>query len=784
MEYENILDDNQIIICNTAIKNEILKYMNTIPKLYSVTFMTMVDIKKRLFFDYDKQAIHYLMKKNMPYEVAKIILDNIYYVENKEYSNKKLNDLVKYKEELEQHNLLIHDNLFKEFIKDKKIIVISKRIGKYEQYIIELLKQITQVDIYGYKTRNYDHKFYEFQTIDEEIEYVAYSICELIEKGVDINNIKIANIDDDYRNSLKRIFSYFNIPINMPSDSNLIGTKVAKDFLNNFDSDISVSLRSIEKYAGNPIYDLIIDICNDYTFTDNYLEVKDMIVYDLSNKSIPQVKYKNAVEVVDIKDVSSFDYVFLMNFNLKSIPKVYKDEDYITDDIKPEYLDTTLDKNVMEKHVIKSTIDAIENLVITYKKMTPTGECYPSNLVVEDLIEKPKINIDISYSELNDKLKLASSFDRLVKYGNKVDTLNILKYNYDIPYMTYDNRYKQVDKNNLDKIISNGLSLSYSNLNKYYECAFKYYLSDILKLDIYEERFEAILGTIFHHILEIGVDKNINVDEEIRLFLEEKYKNRVFSKKETFFIKNAAKNIEFVLETIKKQMQFCKLNGLLTEKKVYFSKDRNVKITFSGIVDKILYKEDDSNTIVALIDYKTGNSVDIDLGYMEYGIGLQLPIYILLTKHMEFKNVRFAGIYLQKVMPDIDKVGDKITKEDKLKLEGYSNRDQNVIDKLDITFRSSSVIKGLKVTNSGNFDSRSKVLTDEQFEDLSNLADSKIDECIDNILDGNFKINPIQKQGDSSITACKYCDFKDICFRTNKDIRYIKKIDDGGDTDE
>ena len=25
MEYENILDDNQIIVCNTAIKNEILK---------------------------------------------------------------------------------------------------------------------------------------------------------------------------------------------------------------------------------------------------------------------------------------------------------------------------------------------------------------------------------------------------------------------------------------------------------------------------------------------------------------------------------------------------------------------------------------------------------------------------------------------------------------------------------------------------------------------------------------------------------------------------------------
>ena len=43
---------------------------------------------------------------------------------------------------------------------------------------------------------------------------------------------------------------------------------------------------------------------------------------------------------------------------------------------------------------------------------------------------------------------------------------------------------------------------------------------------------------------------------------------------------------------------------------------------------------------------------------MKDGIGLQLPIYILLTKHMEFKNVKFAGIYLQKVMPDIEKIPD------------------------------------------------------------------------------------------------------------------------------
>ena len=784
MDYEKILCDNQIIICSNSVKTEILNYMNTITNLYSIRFMSFDEVKKHLFFDYDKKAIHYLMNKQMPYEVAKMYIDNMYYVSNIEYKNKKLKQLLEYKEELENKNLLKYDELFKEFIKNKKIVVISRKMSKYQEYLVSILKKYTEVDIYKYQCKKFQHDFYEFDTLDEEVEYVAYNICELLSKGIDINEIKIANIDDDYRNSIKRIFSYFNIPINLPSNSYLIGSKVAQDFLKNYNSDINITINLLEKYIGNPIYDSIINICNKYTFADDYLDVKDMIIYDLSNTLMPLPKYKNAVEVVDIVDVSSSSYVFLMNFNLKSIPRVYKDEDYITDDIKPDYLDKTLDKNIREKELIISSIESVENLVITYKNITPTSECYPSNLVSKDLVRHPKIDVYKSYSIVNDKLKLASSFDKLIKYGNKDENLNVLNYNYDIEYMKYDNRYKKVDQDIFLKMIPNGLSLSYSTLNKYNECPFKYYLSDILKLDIYEERFEAILGTIFHHILEIGISKEIDVSKEIRLFLEEKYKNRVFSKKETFFIENVGENIEFVLQIIKKQMQFCKLNGVLTEKKVYFSKDKSVKITFTGIIDKILYEEDGNNTIVALIDYKTGNNIDIDLNYMEYGIGLQLPIYILLTKHMDFKNIKFAGIYLQKVMPDIEKVGDKISREDKLKLEGYSNASKDITEKFDITCSSSSVIKGLRVTNAGNFDSRSKVLTDDQFEELSKLADSKIDECIDNILDTKFDISPIQKQGDQGITACKYCNFKDICYRKNKDIKYIKKNNDGGDSND
>ncbi|MBO7677695.1 MAG: PD-(D/E)XK nuclease family protein, partial [Erysipelotrichaceae bacterium] len=49
--------------------------------------------------------------------------------------------------------------------------------------------------------------------------------------------------------------------------------------------------------------------------------------------------------------------------------------------------------------------------------------------------------------------------------------------------------------------------------------------------------------------------------------------------------------------------------------------------TFTGKIDKLIY--DDKN--MAIIDYKTGSS-DISLDDIEYGLSMQLPIYVYLSK--------------------------------------------------------------------------------------------------------------------------------------------------------
>lgn len=791
MDFLNQLDRNTLVICDNNFKEKVLEYLNNTPKLYSINFMTINELIKRYYFDYDEKTIYYLMKKyKLKYDVAEKYLKNIYFVEDKKYSSDKLNILVKYKQELIDNNLLIYDELFEEYIKNRDVVVINCDLNKFQKNIINNLKKTTNVKIIDKNYNNYSHKVLEFNTLYDEIEYVAYKICELIETGIDINDIKISNINEEYINPIKRIFGFYNIPINLNSNQSIYSTKIVKEFLNNYNSNIEVTISALEKYKGNDIYNKIIDVCNKYRWIDDYNKIKDLIIHDLKRISIKHKKLNKAINLVDYKDITISDkYVFLMNFNLGVIPKIYKDEDYINDRIKPSYLENTVEKNCIEKEITINSINNIKNLTITYKKKSPTNVYYPSNLVELYELSTDSININKSYSIINDKIKLSNYLDKLVKYGIKDKNLSLLSSNYEIPYLNYSNNYENINKKDLHEYINNKLTLSYTKLEEYNECSFKYYLSNILNLNIFKDNFAAILGSVFHHILEKGLKKPLDIHNEINLFIKRKYKDREFSNKEKFFLKKTEKDMQFVIDTIKKQMVNCKLDNILTEQEVIVHKNSDLKVIFKGFIDKILYKEIEGNTIVAIIDYKTG-PMDVELGYLPYGLHLQLPIYLYLANNMNFKNVKFAGIYLQKVMPSIEKIDfkNKTKRETKLKLEGYSTTNREILSQFDISYKDSEVIKSMSEIASGDFGSYAKVLSEDKFNTLIDLTNKEIDKCINNIENAKFDINPKMEENAKEITACQYCKYKDICFREQKDIKRIKKDKElsylGGENDD
>lgn len=753
-----------IVVCEKYKKDEILKEMYDKP-LKQIKFLSKSQFIKSFYFDYDKRTIYELCRKYCcSYDTALIYLNNLYYIDNKKYNNEKLDKLVDIKNFLLDNNLLKVDSLFKEYIKGQKIIFNDYNFDKFDLLLISELKKITEVEIREKIYNNYNPVIYEFKTIDEEVEYVAFKICELIDSGVSLSDIKISGINDDYNNSINRIFKMYNLKIS--EGHSIYSTKTVREFIKNYQSDISktIDILKINKYDSKVI-DKIIDVVNEYNFVNDYELVKDLVINDLKRSKLVN-HFDNEIEIIDILNNNIKDeYVFYLNYNQESIPRIHLDKDYITDDIRHlTKLDSIEDLNKTERRNIARALKNIKNLTITYKLKSPFANFSKAN-VLDIVSTKGIIPTNINYSTLSNKVNLTKMLDNLVKYGEIDDNLSLFNKHYKIDYNSYDNSYKVLETKDLYDFIDNKLTLSYTSMNDYYKCSFKYYLKYILKIDKQREVITRHIGSIFHFCLEKGLKADIDIENTILEYLDNN--NICLTVKEKFFLDKLKEELPFLIDTIKKQDDYILLKKRLYEEKINIEFDDKIDIKFVGIIDKIMY----DNDIYALIDYKTGqDSIDLTLNY--YGINMQLATYLYLASN-RFENAHFAGFYLQYILNKLSKSDDISKKTSNLKLVGYSNT--KYIASFDKTYKNSSLIKSLKVKNDNSFYSTSKVLSDSEIANLIKLADSKIKECMDKIINADFKINP--KHIDGKNIGCEYCDYKDICFMKNKDIVYLEKQD-------
>lgn len=796
MEFLNNIKNETIIICNNNTKINILKHISNNPQLLPIKFLTLNELVKKYYFDFDEKAILYVMQtRNVKFDIAKTYIKNTYYVEDKIYNNEKLDFLVALKKELINNKLLITDKNFINFLKNKDIIVYNfNYFDKFYQNLFEQLNKISNLTIFNKTYNNYTPTIYKFKTMEEEVSFVASSICDLIENGINIKNIKLANVKEDYYNTIEKIFNFYNLKINLNKQNPIISSTISKYFLDNYESDISLTINKLkDKYKENEIINKIINICNKYVWTNDFLEVKPLIINDLKNTKFDKPLYKDGIDIIDYKEdiITDDDYIFMLSFNQGVIPSIYKDEDYITDNLKSYInLDTTISKNKQEKLSSINNIKNIKNLTITYKEKNSFRSFYPSPLIEEmHLSLKDAPSFKISYSKIYDEITLATYLDDFIKYGTLNKNLSLLYSSYKIPYITYDNKFKPINTNNLYKLINNKISLSYTSLDSYFKCNFKYYLDNILKLNIYEESLATFIGNIFHHILEIGLTKEIDFNYEFNKYIKESEKT--FSYKDTFFINKLKEDLRFTLETIKNQTKLSSLNNYLLEENVIINHEGNVSVTFRGKIDKIMYQEKDGITITALVDYKTGEA-SCNLKYLKDGINMQLPIYLYLAKNSpKLKNIVFAGFYLQKISHKklaIDPKKDIETlKKDQLKLVGYSTSNEEILNMFDKSYKDSKLITGMGVKNDGNFKATSKILNDEQMNSLVTFTKDKIEEATNSILEGKFAINPKSNENEEQI-SCKFCSYKDICFKRSEDIVNITSDNDltflQGGTDE
>ena len=633
-----------------------------------------------------------------------------------------------------------------------------------------------KLDIKKVKINN---KVLEFDTIEEEINYICIKIIELLNNGVDINKIYLTNVSNDYIYIINNLFKYYKIPINIDYKDSIYGTKIVQDYLKTKELD----LEDKNKYIINK---KIINILEELSNIDENDPIYEKLLIDkLKNTYIDPIILTNAVNIRDLYqyEFKEDDHVFLIGFNQDILPAMRKDIDYITDSIKDEVdMYKTSYLNRREKEIVTYLLSRINNLYLSYKLNTPFNTFYRSPLINELSIDVEHItNDNWSHSNTYNKIRLGEMLDYFYLYGEKDKYLKELNTHYDINYKEYNNNFTGINNDLYLKNLPYPLKLSYTSINSYNECHFKYYINYVLKLNIYEDTFAAYIGSLYHKILSLYLNPNFDFNTEYNKYLEEKE----LSLKEKILLVRIRKDLEELIKILHQQQLLTGYDNFYFEKKLSVPIDNSVAVEFVGYVDKIMYYKKMEDTYYSIIDYKTG-SIDTSIEPMKYGLHMQLPSYLYLINYSkEISNPIFTGIYYQNILHDYNTWSKNLEKDlkDRYLLKGYSTDNIDILERFDTTYQESELIKSMKYNPDKGFSTYTKLINDDTMYNLIKYTKDKIKENAKDIVEAKFDINP-KVYGNENI-SCKYCQYKDLCFMKPDNIKYLDKVENldflGGD---
>ncbi|MFV0275182.1 MAG: PD-(D/E)XK nuclease family protein [Bacilli bacterium] len=760
----NTINDNSIIITTFQKKMELL---NKIKSFSKIKIFTKEEFLKEFFFEIDKNSILILSKQTgYDYEFIKILLNNLFYQSNTVYFD-KMKNLNKILTILKNEKLVINNNYFQKFLSNKKIYVYLEEKDLFllkilENYNYEIIKKEVE------KTKKII--CYEFENILDEIVFISEKIVVLINEGININNIKIVSLSKDYKNILLRVFDNCNLNLIFENENSIYSYEETQYFLNLLNNNnIKESyLNLIKNFTNNKITTAICLILNKYNFENL---TKSFLEYEFKNNYI-NVELNNTIEVLPLNKVNSTDYVFIIGFNDDTYPKVYLDDDYLSD-IEKEKLSipTSIDKNLEEKEKLKNQLLSISNLVLSYSKNIDSKQFKISSITTSNNFEIIK-DLKLGYTNFkNTKFQLAYELDKFNKFKIKTQNFNYISKLLDNSfYKSFDNRFLILSKSTIIDLTKK-LSLSYNSLNNYYKCNYKFLLDNLIKLDEFKNE-KMIIGNLFHFCLE-KLFKNeydeINIDI-VKKFSDEFYEDRKLNGKDKIFKKIYENKILEVAQNIFSQTEKMSFISAFFEKELYYEMDG---VPIKSIADKICISDNLNDEYAFIVDYKTG-SFERKYDLIDFGIDTQLLFYAyLISKTMNYK---IAGFYFQKTLynKEINK------NEVKFMLEGYTIEDDNIVSNIDKYYNINSFIKSIKI------DKKTEKLKNNEYvfdkvELKNNLEkiDFNIKNGIKKIKDGQFTINPkIYKKKNIS---CSFCQYYDICYKKYKDFDFLKGDNDGMD---
>ena len=744
-----------------APKNMHLSLLNLLRKddpFLDLKVVSKEELRRSVFPSVKEDAIIYLMKKHhYSYEVSKMYLSDISYV-NEDSSNSKIRYLFELRKELLEQDLFYEP--VESTYRNQEVEVVGYSENDFE--LVNILKALNiTYEFKNNKDLARENRLYKFEKIEDEVYFVLNEIASLIDSGVSIKDIYILRRNNEYDYYFKKFSKEFGYEINLKNKNNYYSTGGVKEFLRLYETnhDLEESLTSLkELMKDDPLFLEIEDIVRNNTLDDVEFDIqKDYLVNKFKEKSVASIRFDNAVNVIDTPNYTENKHVFVVGFAQGEFPRSFKDDSYLNNnELNQINRLNSKDKTKLDNSSLVNYFNSPNHFLFTFSKRSKEGEKYlsPIEKQLEFKDEKPLLR-DVYYSSNVLKLIYANLKDLDYFYKEKGDNFFKVRDVIDIDYNSYSNEYTYKVNAYDDKSF---ISLSTTSLDLFSNCPFHYYLEKVLCLNEDEESYNLIVGKVSHSIFEHQRECNFDFDrffdgliEEYTLKASEKY---VLTHNVKEQLKAASKAIK---EREKRYKNPCIFNEISLKHNI------NENTVIKGKIDNLVTFD---SQFFACIDYKTGQS-KFDDSKLEYGLSTQLPTYALLTlSDKRFSNLTLLGLYINNVLTSslyVEQKDDELIPS-YLKLNGKTLGILDYIPYIDPTIADgkSSFINGLSMKKDGSLKESSSTVEVNTFEEYKKLVNELYINMDRKLRSNSFEIYPLFISDRDN--ACQYCEYKDICY--------------------
>jgi hypothetical protein len=749
------------------------------------TLLTQSQLIKELVIDiHREQAVYKVMKfLNFTYSKADYLLSKLTFIPIAS-TDPVLHELHLIYELLKDHHCIIEHPLADYKFRNKRIGVYGYDALDPRFKLLSEQYQITWVFLHLPKI-DAPHDLLTFSSIDDEVYAFFNRVAYLLDQKVNIQNIVLFNPNETYYEAIQRFSKYFHIPVNIPSRHTWWQLPIAQAWYQLYCdlNDVKSSFSTLHGFANEQKIALqkLIDSTpleeHDDAFNRLYL------LELLKATRVDNQKLTGVLQVKDYSWMSDDEYLFILGFNQGIFPHIARDNDFISDALKhTSGLLTSTDDNNLQRTLIINQIKTTKHIYLSCSLFSDTSALTPSPLAghLNMNILPPSAHHllanGIDYGQQYGLIKTAIDQEFSRRYHTHHPLLKSYQAQFNQPIQKFSHLYQKLSIN----LSTVPFKHSYSSINDFYQCQFKYYLTQILKIKDDLDPFHINLGNLVHKVFQhTGYDLSTFDDVFDKTLLD----MHTLSSKEHVIFRNLKDRIKAVVMFNKTHLNH--MNHVDTRLEQPLSIQIDDHTTLFGKVDKIVITEDaEKKPYLSLIDFKTGKE-SFNAKLVEHGLSLQLPIYaLLMTQNLAFEGYEVIGIFIQHVLSNQykDPINDTLKQplSTYFQLDGLMTVDQGKLSTFDDSFLTglSSFIKGIRQNKDGSLRANKRFQTIDGFHSLATNAYNKVKEANNKIRDNDFVINP-KLVGNNPV--CTHCPFQDICFRQSSD--FVTLVNEEEDQD-